>query len=113
MTEHTKDKVLGLLAFTKQLSIMRQRIVSDVTKGLGFVWLNELLKYPEFVTVFSGDTVNKSDNDSDLLLKIVKPALEPCPQPNENIRSWLKPNWSNYKLNVEHFMERTLPVRAK
>jgi len=107
--EQIKQDILAMLEFLKRLSIMRQKAINDVAKQPGIVWLHDLDQYPEFTKLFSRTDDDGTEQDGQLLLRIVKPDLEPCPMPPEMLLPWLKPGWKNYKKDAAHLIERLYP----
>ena len=95
MENQTKQDILDLLEFVKQLSITRQKVVSNIAKQPGSVSVHDLAQYPELVSLFSRTDGDGTARDGELLLRIVKPELEPCPVPPEILLPWLRPGWES------------------
>jgi len=110
MEDKTKQDILDLLEFVKQLSITRQKVVSNIAKQPSSVSVHDLAQYPEFVSLFSRTDGDGTARDGELLLRIVKPELEPCPIPPEVLLSWLKPGWESWKKEAAHFAEKIYPA---
>ena len=62
--------------------------------------------YMKFQDIKQFDSKNKyvkfyNTTDTNKVFSITKPIHEPCPLPDFNLETWLKPGWQKYQNNVE------------
>lgn len=97
----TKEKVIALYKYIKELCALKDRTVTDVDKQLWTRYLKDIPNDPENIAIYYRDRVEKEtdDNDDDdtVLLSVKKPEFQRCPEPPDIFKTWLDPSWDHYE----------------
>ena len=112
----TKEKVLALYEFTKELNTLKQKIFLSVKD---YPWSKPISAFPNDpvnIEVHFRDRTKTEDGDDVSeapLLKIRKPEFEKCPQPEDSFASWLQKDWEFFRVDAAVKPERAFDKTGK
>jgi superfamily I DNA/RNA helicase len=100
-TQPVRERLTKLFEFLKAYTNLRYPPVRNITQQLHSLWLKGLPAHPS-VELFrdTGKTENKVE-DSDIVLRLVRPVITQCPLPPSVLSEWLKPGWQDIVGKVE------------
>jgi very-short-patch-repair endonuclease len=103
------DRLLKVFEFLKTYLDLRYPQVRDISQQMRVLWLNDLPRHNSIEIFRPNDDPEKlSEEDSDIILRITRPGLTPCPTPPAAIAAWLKPGWQEIDAIAEVQPSRTL-----
>ncbi|MEW6624163.1 MAG: AAA domain-containing protein [Bacillota bacterium] len=90
----TREKRLKqVFGYIKALNELRNPVVTNITEQIWSFWFDELPDH-ESIQLYT-------ENDAPKVLKVARPELTPCPSPDEELKTWLKPGWDNINNEAE------------
>lgn len=100
-TQTMRERLTKLFEFLKAYTDLRYPPVRDIKQQLQTLWLKDLPAHSS-VELFrdTGKTDDESE-DSDIVLRLTRPATTPCPPPPSALSEWLKLGWREYRGTVE------------
>jgi very-short-patch-repair endonuclease len=100
-TQAKRERLTKLFEFLKAYTDLRYPPVRDINQQLRTLWLKDLPAHSS-VELFrdTGKTDDESE-DSDIVLRLTRPATTPCPPPPAALSEWLKLGWREYRGTVE------------
>ena len=103
------DRLLKVFEFLKTYLDLRYPQALDITQQMRVLWLNDLPQH-ESIEIFRPNQGPEpaSEEDSDIVLRISRPGLTPCPTPPAAIAAWLKPGWQEIDTSAEVQPSRTM-----
>lgn len=110
-TQPVRERLTKLFEFLKAYTDLRYPPVRDIAQQPGSLWLKDLPSHPS-VELFRD--AGKSDDkieDSDIVLRLTRPAITHCPPPPAALAEWLKPDFLELSGNVE--VQPTRNVKGK
>lgn len=110
-TQPARERLTKLFEFLKAYTELRYPPVRDIAQQPRSLWLKDLPSHAS-VELFR-DAGNPSDEaeDSDIVLRLTRPALTHCLPPPAALSQWLKPGWQELPGKVE--LQPTRNVVAK
>jgi len=101
-------RLLKIFEFLKTYLDLRSPHVRDIGQQMRVLWLNDLPQHAA-IEVFrpNGKPEEESEEDSDVILRITRPAMTHCPTPPATIADWLKPGWQEIDAMAEIQPTRT------
>ena len=92
-----KDRVLSLYKFIRDLSVLKQNVILNITEYSWYLPVNKIPDNTEKIKMFYRDRVDEEPDDlSPVLLSVHKPEFERCPVPDPIFIEWLNNGWDNY-----------------
>src|SRR5215472_11332795 len=90
----SSERLLKVFEFLKTYLDLRYPHVRDISQQMRVLWLNDLPRH-DAIEIFrpNDDAESASEENSDVILRITRPGLKPCPAPPAAIAAWLKPGW--------------------
>lgn len=100
-TQPVRERLTKLFEFLKAYTDLRYPPVRNIAQQLHSLWLKDLPAHPS-VELFrdTGKTEDKVE-DSDIVLRLVRPVITQCPSPPQVLSEWLKPGWQDISGKVE------------
>lgn len=87
-----RQRLAKLFEFLKAYTDMRFPAVRDIAKQPKHLWLRDLPSHPS-IQLFQQLERSEAADDSDIVLRLSRPTITPCPTPPREITDWLKPGW--------------------
>src|SRR4051794_27453787 len=87
-----RQRLSKLFEFLKAYTDMRFPAVRDISKQPKHLWLCDLPEHPS-VELFQQLQRTEASEDSDVVLRLSRPTITPCPAPARELTEWLKPGW--------------------
>src|SRR5215472_11084464 len=105
----SSERLLKVFEFLKTYLDLRYPQVRDISQQMRVLWLNDLPRH-DSIEIFrpNDDSEQASEEESDILLRVTRPALTPCPAPPAAIAAWLKPGWPEIDAKAEIQPSRTM-----
>lgn len=102
-TQAARERLTKLFEFLKAYTDLRFPPVRDIDQQLRFIWLRNLPTHPcvELFRDIAKPEEAGEDQDHDVVLRITRPKVTPCPPPPEALAEWLKPGWQEPSSAVE------------
>lgn len=94
MNDETKSKVRQLYRFLKEANQLRFRPVRSITDQPKTIRLAEMPSH-ESVHFIRPVRDDRSEEISDVLIRVKRPTLTRCPAPPETVGPWLLPGWDD------------------
>ncbi|MDE2059591.1 MAG: hypothetical protein KGL31_02915 [candidate division NC10 bacterium] len=96
-----RERLTKLFEFLKAYTDLRYPPVRNIAQQPHSLWLKDLPVHPS-VELFrdAGKTEDKVE-DSDIVLRLVRPVVTQCPPPPSVLSEWLKPGWQDIAGKVE------------
>lgn len=95
-----QEKALSLFAFIRELNKLKHKVVRNWKEYPLCRPLSGFPKDPEHIQIFYRDRQTEEADDAEqgnVLLKVQKPRLEPCPKPDAILEGWLIDGWENFQ----------------
>ena len=109
------NRVSSLFKYIQELNKLKQKTILNVKDYKWKLWCAELpddfpnvkLNYQDRMA----DDRLPDDNEWDnVLLTVHKEDFKPCPSPPQDLRSWLKAGWNDYRNTVAHDEEKRIII---
>ena len=97
----SKEKVIALYKYIKELCALKYRVVTDVNEQIWTRYLKDIPDDPENIAIFYRDRVEEEADDNTVLLTVKKPNFQRCQEPPDILKAWLKPGWDRYANEVK------------
>lgn len=102
-TKAIRDKLTRLFRFLQEMHQLRNPVTKQVQNHFWHLWFHDL---PDHPVIQLGNPANH-DGHEPFILKVGKPDLTPCPEPPQEIQSWLQNGWQNPEKTVQVFESKT------
>lgn len=99
-TQFQRERLTKLFEFLKAYTDLRYPPVRDINQQPRTLWLKDLPAHPS-VKLFQDTGKSDEDEDADIVLRLTRPAITPCPPPPAGLSEWLKLGWREYRGTVE------------
>jgi very-short-patch-repair endonuclease len=87
-----RQRLAKLFEFLKAYTDMRFPAVREIAKQPKHLWLKDLPSHPS-LELFQQLQRSETAEDSDVVLRLTRPTITPCPTPPRELTDWLKPGW--------------------
>lgn len=99
-TQFQRERLTKLFEFLKAYTDLRYPPVRDINQQPQTLWLKDLPAHPS-VELFRDTGKSDEDEDADIVLRLTRPTITPCPPPPAGLSEWLKLGWREYRGTVE------------
>lgn len=96
----TKKRLSQLFEYLKAYSDLRYPAVRDLAQQPHVLRLHELPAHPTIEQIPERPDSEEHD-DADVILRLTRPNVTPCPPPPASLSEWLKPGWQEFPGRVE------------
>ena len=103
MAEEIKKRLTSIFNFMKEVNAIRNPVKTDIEEQEWKLNFDELPEVDEIKTIHS---FTDTTEESDYILKIKKPFLITCPDPDKILIDWLKPGWNKLYSEPEVLLEK-------
>ncbi len=100
-TQAKRERLTKLFEFLKAYTDLRYPPVRDINQQPRTLWLKDLPTHPSVELVRDTGKDNEETEDSDIVLRLTRPTITPCPPPPAALSVWLKLGWREYRGTVE------------
>ncbi len=100
-TPEKRQRLVKLFEFLKAYTDMRFPAVRDISKQPQSLWLADLPSHSSVELFQQLSTTEDRTEDSDLVLRLSRPVITPCPTPPRELSEWLKPGWQEVSGRAE------------
>ena len=108
-----RDRLLKVFEFLKAYSDLRYPPVRKITEQMRILWLGTLPDHPSIEIASGTPSKDEATEDDDVVLRITRPTLKPCPRPPAMIAEWLKRGWENIDGTAEVNPTRNVTVEGR
>src|SRR6266542_2057658 len=98
--QEQRARLVKLFEFLKAYTDLRYPPVRDINKQPGVLWLADLPSHPS-IELFPAGQADAESEESDVVLRLTRPVITPCPAPPAVLSEWLKPGWHECPGRVE------------
>ena len=95
-THVQRERLTKLFEFLKAYTDLRYPPVRDISQQLRILWLKDLPAHSAVELFRDTGTTGDEASDSDVVLRLTRPAITSCPPPPAAITEWLKPGWRDF-----------------
>ena len=101
VTQVKRERLTKLFEFLKAYTDLRYPPVREINQQLRTLWLKDLPAHSSVELFRDTGKTNDETEDSDIVLRLTRPATTPCPPPPAALSEWLKLGWREYRGTVE------------
>ncbi|MGA7833509.1 MAG: hypothetical protein WCA21_21360, partial [Terracidiphilus sp.] len=94
MSTTIKDRIRQLYTFLREANQLRFRPVRQLGEHPRVVRIADM-PHHESMHLYRPIQVQDAQEIPDILLRVTRPSITPCPKPPESIASWLLPGWDD------------------
>ncbi len=110
-TQPARERLTKLFEFLKAYTELRYPAVRDIAQQPRSLWLKDLPSHASVELFRDAGNPRDEAEDSDIVLRLTRPAVTHCPPPPAALPQWLKPGWQELPGKVE--VQPTRNVVAK
>jgi len=103
-----RERLTKLFKFLKAYADLRHPPVRNIDQQPGVIWLGNLPAHPAVELFQEAPNPDEFSEDNDIILRLARPAITPCPEPPAILAEWLTPGWEEFSGPVEARSSRTL-----
>ncbi len=90
---NTTEKVINLFQYIREVYASEYNIITDIKKEKWHQFLDEIPIHTQYIKCPFLDTSNTDDIEKNVILEVVKPELDPCPEIPAYLEIWLSTDW--------------------
>ncbi|MBK9989718.1 MAG: AAA family ATPase [Verrucomicrobia bacterium] len=105
-----RQRLSKLFEYLKAYSDLRHPPVRDIAQQLGAIWLGKLPAHPAVELFRELPKIEDDFEGNDIVLRLKRPAITPCPEPPAILSGWLTPDWDSFSGTVEALSSRNQSV---
>lgn len=87
------EKAINLFQYIKEVYASKQNVVTDIKSENWYQFLDEIPIHTHFIKCPFLDTSNTDGMEKDVILEVIQPGLEPCPEVPVYLEPWLSIDW--------------------
>lgn len=98
----SKEKAVSLFKFIRDLSALKQKLVFNVKDYSWYQPVQRIHNDPQNIELFYRDRVEEESTDTTAaLIRVHKPELHRCPEPDLILAEWLNEGWAQFRNEVK------------
>src|SRR6185312_1792347 len=101
VTPEKRQRLVKLFEFLKAYTDLRFPAVRDISKQLKTLRLDNLPSHSSVELLQQVNSTETRIEDADVVLRLARPAITPCPTPPRVLLDWLKPGWQEVANKAE------------
>ena len=87
------EKVIKLFQYIREVYASKQNVITDIRTENWYQFLDEIPIHTHFVKCPFLDTSNTDNMEKNIILEVIQPDLEPCPEIPNYLEPWLSTDW--------------------
>ena len=87
------EKVIKLFQYIREVYASKQNVITDIRTENWYQFLDEIPIHTHFVKCPFLDTSNTDNMEKNIILEVIQPDLEPCPEIPSYLEPWLSTDW--------------------
>jgi len=99
-TQTKRERLTKLFEFLKAYTDLRYPPVRDINQQLQTLWIKDLPAHSSVELFRDTGKTDDENEDSDIVLRLTRPTITPCPSPPAELSGWLKIGWREYRGTV-------------